>query len=332
MRMMKQLRRLAAASIAAILMMSASSALAAEGKVNTSSLILRKAASKSSRALQTLDRGDRLEILSASGDWYKVSYGKYTGYVMKQYVKVSGTVEEEKTADSATPAPNNKEETNSGAAVSAGTPATSRPGSRGNHVKTLQQALKNKGFYTGRIDGIYGSGTTAAVKAFQQKNGLTRDGIAGKLTLGKLFSTAGTTVSQTSKIKTESLNWFGNENVIPKGATVTIKDVYTGKTFQAVRWSGSNHMDTEPASKEDTAIMKSIYGGSWSWKRRPILVKYNGHVYAASMNGMPHGTSTISNGFNGHFCVHFTGSKTHGTNKVDSDHQSCVKTALKYTW
>ena len=79
--------------------------------------------------------------------------------------------------------------------------------------------------------------------------------------------------------------------------------------------------------------MKSIYGGSWSWNRRPILVKYNGHVYAASMNGMPHGTTTITNNnFPGHFCIHFYGSKTHGTKRVDATHQNCVALAMHYSW
>ena len=78
--------------------------------------------------------------------------------------------------------------------------------------------------------------------------------------------------------------------------------------------------------------MKSIYG-HWSWKRRPVLVKYNGHVYAASMNGMPHGTQTISgNNFDGHFCIHFYGSKTHGSKKVDAMHQNCEAEALKHSW
>ncbi len=322
MRKTKQLRRVISAGVAAILLMLTPTALAAQGKVNTNALVLRKSASKTSKALQTLERGDALQILSGSGDWYKVSYGKYTGYVMKEYVKVSGKVEEQT-------APADKEETKQSMADLGDAPATSRPGDTGSHVKKLQQALQIKGHYNGKIDGIYGSGTTAAVKAFQKKHGLSRDGIAGKVTIKTLF---GENAADDKTIKTESLKWFGNENTIPKGATVTIKDVQTGKTFQAVRWSGSSHMDTEPASKEDTAAMKSIYGGSWSWKRRAILVKYNGHVYAASMNGMPHGTSTISNGFDGHFCIHFTGSKTHGTNKVDSDHQDCVKEALKAIW
>ena len=166
------------------------------------------------------------------------------------------------------------------------------------------------------------------MKAYQKKHGLTQDGVAGRATLKALFGEdAGKDAPETEK-----LAWFGSEDVIPKGATVTIKDCRTGKTFTAVRWSGSNHMDTEPASKADTATLKEIYGGSWSWRRRPILVKYNGHVYAASMNGMPHGTSTIDNGFDGHFCIHFTGSKTHGTDRVDEDHQSAVAAAMKYEW
>ena len=62
-------------------------------------------------------------------------------------------------------------------------------------------------------------------------------------------------------------------------------------------------------------------------------MKYNGHVYAASMNGMPHGTDMISgNNFDGHFCIHFHKSKTHGTDKVDAVHQNCVDLAMKYTW
>ena len=94
-------------------------------------------------------------------------------------------------------------------------------------------------------------------------------------------------------------------------------DCKTGKKFTAKRWSGANHLDAEPLTADDTKVMKAIYGGSWSWTRRAILVKYNGHVYAASMNGMPHEDNTITgNNFDGHFCIHFTGSKTHGTKKV----------------
>lgn len=58
-----------------------------------------------------------------------------------------------------------------------------KQGSTGQAVKTIQQKLKNWGYYTGRVDGIYGAKTKEAVKYFQRRNGLTVDGIAGNKTL-----------------------------------------------------------------------------------------------------------------------------------------------------
>ena len=62
----------------------------------------------------------------------------------------------------------------------------SRFGSYGQEVINIQTRLKNWGYYMGTIDGVYGSRTVAAVKSFQQKNGLTPDGIAGSQTLAKM--------------------------------------------------------------------------------------------------------------------------------------------------
>lgn len=61
--------------------------------------------------------------------------------------------------------------------------ALSKYGSRGQEVTTIQTKLKRWGYYSGNIDGIYGSQTLAAVKWFQSKNGLVVDGIAGTKTL-----------------------------------------------------------------------------------------------------------------------------------------------------
>ena len=62
----------------------------------------------------------------------------------------------------------------------------SKYGSRGEEVRTIQTKLKRWGYYSGSVDGIYGSQTVSAVKKFQQKNGLTVDGIAGKNTLNAM--------------------------------------------------------------------------------------------------------------------------------------------------
>ena len=70
-----------------------------------------------------------------------------------------------------------------------GRSTTLRPGDSGAAIRQLQTTLKQKGYYTGTIDGDYGSGTTAAVKAFQKKMNITPvDGIAGDKTLTLLYS------------------------------------------------------------------------------------------------------------------------------------------------
>ena len=49
-------------------------------------------------------------------------------------------------------------------------------------VKEIQEALKNAGFYSGKIDGVKGKQTRKAVKGFQRANGLTPDGKVGSKT------------------------------------------------------------------------------------------------------------------------------------------------------
>lgn len=301
-------------------------------------VVLRKEASKNSKALQTLSAGEKVTILETSGSWYKVRYGSFTGYLMKKYVN--------KASESADASQKIK--------ALGSAPGIMRVGDENTDVRKLQQALKILGYYDGAIDGKYGSGTKSAVESFQKDEKLEADGYAGELTVKRIFGSCSSRTltkqpapgsakadadngeKKTEKKKeTELLDWFDDNvaRVIPKNARFTVKDVKTGKTFEAVRWSGGNHMDAEPRTKEDTAIFKSIYGGSWSWRRRPILIQYNGHVYAASMNGMPHGNSTInSNNFDGVFCIHFQNSKTHGSDKVDPDHQNAVIQASKATW
>ncbi len=419
-------------------------ALAESTGTLTARVVLRKSADAEAKALQTLPEGDEVDVLDTSGSWYKVSYGKYTGYVMKKYVAVSrksvaanadkiealgdapgalhigdegndvkklqkalsilgyydkrvdgkygdgtttavalyqqaedltpdgiagkGTIkaifgscaskaditvsgEDSSVSSGAADTKTTAKTTASSMATiesieDIGTaPTASKEGDSGTKVKKLQQALTLLGYYSGTIDGDFGAGTVTAVKRFQKNRGMKQDGIAGAGTIRVLFGTSDSSDTSTSApsksastdgktYKTEVLDWFADNvsSVIPKKAKFTIKDVRSGKTFTAVRWSGVNHLDAEPATSDDTAAMKKIYGGEWSWNRRPILILYRGHVYAASMNGMPHGTTTIDNGFEGHFCIHFKNSKTHGTEKVDPDHQKAVNVASKAKW
>ncbi len=391
------------------------SALAASGTVTASSLNMRKSASASSDVVKVLRKGDKVSILSSSGSWYKVSCGGSTGFVSQKYVQKGSASASGKSSSgksSGGQASGAKTSSNgtcslgdSGNAVktvqkrlknlgyysgsvdgdygsgtrkavlafqkrnglkqtgdvnsatltklkssgakkatsnsssesgSSGGNGTCKPGDSGSAVRAVQKRLKKLGYYSGDIDGDYGNGTKTAVKAFQKRNGLSANGTVNSQTLSKLNSSGAKKADASSSgggNGTEMLSWFKNgSSRIPKGAIFKVKDIKTGKVFTCKRWSGANHCDTEPLTANDTSIMKSIFG-HWSWRRRAVLVKYNGHVYAASMNGMPHGTGTISNNrFDGHFCIHFLGSKTHGSGKVDATHQNCVKAAYHSSW
>ena len=72
--------------------------------------------------------------------------------------------------------------------------AVSKSGSRGEEVRKIQTKLKNWGYYSGSVDGVYGWQTESAVKSFQKKNGLIADGVAGEKTLNAM----GITTSQGS--------------------------------------------------------------------------------------------------------------------------------------
>lgn len=72
---------------------------------------------------------------------------------------------------------------------------TYQQGSTGSVVTQIQQKLRNWGYYTGSVDGVYGSKTTAAVKYFQRKNSLAADGKCGPKTLAAL----GISVSEASQ-------------------------------------------------------------------------------------------------------------------------------------
>jgi len=127
----------------------------------------------------------------------------------------------------------------------------------------------------------------------------------------------------------EMTPWFGGaDKIFTRGSIAKVTHVKTGLTFYVKRRGGTNHADCEPLTAADTAVIKRIYGGSFSWNREPIIVQVNGKKMAASMNGMPHGGSTIANNnFAGHFCIHFYGSRTHGTNRVDPEHQAAIRIA-----
>ncbi|MBR3163435.1 MAG: spore cortex-lytic enzyme [Clostridia bacterium] len=84
--------------------------------------------------------------------------------------------------------------------------ALSKYGSRGTEVSKIQEKLKRWGYYNGSVDGIYGTQTVSAVKKFQQKNGLTVDGIAGPKTLAAMGITSSGSNSGSSSTNSSDIN------------------------------------------------------------------------------------------------------------------------------
>jgi hypothetical protein len=134
------------------------------------------------------------------------------------------------------------------------------------------------------------------------------------------------TVDHASNISfnVELLSWKEVNNLLPKYSKFIVMDVESGKRFHVQRRAGSHHADVQPLTSKDTEIMKKIYGGKWSWKRRAIIVAYKDQWIAASMHGMPHGAGALQNNFPGHFCIHFLGSTTHCSNSMDLSHMLMI--------
>lgn len=226
-------------------------------------------------------------------------------------------------------------------------------------VLMLQSDLKDLGFFEVEPTGYYGDITIEAVKKFQAYYGLAVDGIAGNSTFSlvdKLIGRGQSSVSRAATQKSDYLvPWFdGGNDIFKVGMTAKVYDVETGLSFTVKRTYGTNHADVEALTAKDTEIMKKIYGGSWSWARRAIVVTVGGRKIAASMNGMPHAglekyepnvyvnsragdfgagnnyDSVKGNNMDGHFCIHFLKSRTHGTNRVDDDHQRAVQKAAQW--
>lgn len=68
-------------------------------------------------------------------------------------------------------------------------------GQSGSEVRRVQQKLKQWGYFTGTVDGVFGQQTYDAVVRFQKKNGLTADGVVGSSTAAAMGLSLGGSVA-----------------------------------------------------------------------------------------------------------------------------------------
>lgn len=123
------------------------------------------------------------------------------------------------------------------------------------------------------------------------------------------------------------VSWQEADRLLPRYSTFQLMDLDTGITWNVQRRAGSSHADIQPLTEQDTQKLKAVYGGTWSWDRRAVVVLMDDRRIAGSINGMPHGAGALRNGFPGHHCLHFWQSTTHTKRKPDAAHQVMVHKA-----
>ena len=134
---------------------------------------LRAGRSVRSTLLKKIPAGAEITVNAVKGSWAEVEYGKYSGYVMTEYIVLKEVKKVKVTPVPATPTPVptlSPEEDAGGYKIL-------QKGDSGDGVTALQEALIELGFLSGTADGKFGAGTERAVIAFQQKNDYPATGI-----------------------------------------------------------------------------------------------------------------------------------------------------------
>jgi peptidoglycan hydrolase-like protein with peptidoglycan-binding domain len=302
--------------------------------------------------LQTLKTGSSGDLVSALQTRLKElgyftgtvdgQFGSATAQAVIKFQRANGLAADgvagEKTLDklyisgtavaATTPAPTQAPVGSASASTAAINAKLLRTGDSGKEVKAMQQLLVKLGYLTA-ADGIYGPRTYNAVVAFQKRNGLTADGIAGSMTLNRLSSssavpatgaitasvtnttvssptsTVGFTVPKASQVK--YANWFSViRDIARKMPDVVIYDPDSGLHFNLHMFSFGKHADSETPTAADTAILNQVVGVN-TWTPKYVWVIFpDGQVYIGSIHSHGHEVDhTPNNNLEGHICLHF---------------------------
>ena len=227
------------------------------------------------------------------------------------------------------------------------TSITLQQGTKSDEVLKLQNMLTSLGFYTGNKTGNFGEKTADAVIAYQKSKGLTADGIAGKKTLAAINADySGSSVignnNGNANAPTPSMannviyeNFYNWRRNYANGEYCTVYDFSTGYSWKLRIMTKDAHMDAEPATAEDTAIMLKAFGNKTTWNPKPVWVTFSdGKTYIGSTHDVPHSPQHLTNNnFAGHLCVHFPipMSKAESIGSYAVSHQEAINEGWEMT-
>jgi uncharacterized protein YgiM (DUF1202 family) len=128
----------------------------------------------------------------------------------------------------------------------------------------------------------------------------------------------------------ELLDWSVVRNLIQYRTSIRVVDVRTGISYNIQCFAKGDHADVQTITKADTAAHLRTHDGVYSWRVRPVWVTIGDRTIAASLHGMPHDVSWISdNDMNGHLCLHFKGSTTSSTS---ASYRASLQNAVQEAW
>ena len=131
-------------------------------------------------------------------------------------------------------------------------------GSRGQSVADLQRSLRAAGFSPGRVDGVYGADTRAAVVRFQRARGLDVDGVAGADT------------------------------------TAALRRAHDQDSFQPASRTNATTPPQRSSGADRTAVIQHVTGRGSRTQMVTGQVTVNGHAYTFRSGG--HGRGSLPTG------------------------------------
>ena len=308
--MLRRIQKMICAMLIAALILATVPAMAesVKAKVSSSSAKIYRSASTSSDHVK-MKKGTQVTVTAVKGKWAKVKVSGKTGYMPTKYLSKASSESSGKKSASRT-----------AAYVSKNTyvykKASSSSSKRAISVNTKVYVVGKSGSYC-KVENSSGSAS-----------GYVKTSCLSKSKVSAKKAASGTSW----KSQVVKMDWFGDgKNVLKKGKYAYIYDIDTGTELRIKRMGGHNHADVEPATAADTAKLLRVANGKFSWKSHAVILKAGGKYVACGINTEPHGDQTIlNNNYDGQFCLHMSGSITHGTSTENENHQKSIDRA--YEW
>lgn len=245
-----------------------------KGKVITDTLRLRQEASLESTVVELLYKDDEVEIVAEEGDWYKVNFKTYTGYVSKEYISKenSNTNENKNEETNNTTSGENNNNTNNSVNNENTNTTTSNTENKQNEENSINQLANKQATINSDINvyilPLINSNIIGNLKQNSKVNIINvtgvwayikTDDLAGWIRVDKVSIDNNITTNNNS----ESQNDNGNNNTEDTKKEYTAKNYYIKSSAVNVRSKASTSSDVVTTLTQNTQVKTIAEEGDW---------------------------------------------------------------------